>query len=113
MLFLAITVLSVFIGPSTPLQSSPINLDSSSLHQKLGLELNSTSLQDLASPAVSYTTDCSVAYGRNLNRTSCANALSKISQVTTLMTFGERGTGTWDVILPRRYLSGTLNCELS
>lgn len=23
------------------------------------------------------------------------------------MMFGERGTGNWDIILPRRYLSGT------
>lgn len=110
LIFLASSALSVLTSPSTALPS-PLNLDSNSLlHQQAGLDTrttNTTSLQDLASPVVSYTPECGIAYGRNLNHTSCEDALSKITQVTTPMTFGERGTGSWDVVLPRRYLSGT------
>ena len=106
LVFLASSVLSVLTSPSTALPS-PLNLDSSSrLHQPAGLDSRTTNTTSLANPVVSYTPECGFAYGRNLNRASCEDALSKISQVTTAMTFGERGTGNWDVILPRRYLSG-------
>ena len=108
-LFMASSVLSVSTVCSSALPFS-LNLTSSSRNQLADFEIiatNSTSLQDLASPVLSYNPSCSISYGRNLNRASCDNALAKISQVTTPMTFGERGTGTWDVILPRRYLSGT------
>lgn len=114
-LFIASSVLSVSTVSSSALPSSP-NLISSSLNQLADFETiatNSTSLQDLASPVLSYSPSCSISYGRDLNHASCSNALAKISQVTTSMTFGERGTGTWDVTLPRRYLSGTSFVDLS
>lgn len=109
LLFLASSVASVFVVPSSALPS-PVNPNFSSLSQSAGFEtliLNSTSLQDPASLAASYTPECTIAYGHNLDHASCNNALSKISQDTRPLTFGERRTGTWDVILPHRYLSGT------
>ena len=108
-LLLATSLLSLFTNSSTALPPPSILNSGSLLHQP-GLDAlttaNTTSLQDLASPAVSYTPECGIAYGRNLIRSSCEDALAKITQVTTPMTFGERGTGGWDVVLPRRYLSG-------
>ncbi|CAF9932602.1 hypothetical protein IMSHALPRED_008939 [Imshaugia aleurites] len=74
------------------------------------LNASNASLQDLTSPVSSYSPDCSILYGRYLNRASCQNALAKIPQVTTPMTFGQRGTGDWDVILPSRYLSDDGQC---
>ncbi|KAL9128058.1 MAG: hypothetical protein Q9175_007610 [Cornicularia normoerica] len=62
--------------------------------------------------ALSYSPDCSISYGRNLDRASCDNALAKISQVTASVTFGERGTGNWNVVLPRRYLSDNGQCAI-
>ena len=66
-----------------------------------------TSQQDLKSSALSYNPECSSLYGF-LNFASCQNALAKISRATLPLTFGQRGTGNWDVVLPRRYLSGML-----
>lgn len=105
---LVIPLLSVFTVSSSALPSSR-NTISSSLSSPFVFETlhtNNTSWQDLASPVSSYSPDCSISYGRYLNQASCNSALAKISQVTTPITFGERGTGTWDVVLPRRYLSG-------
>ena len=72
-----------------------------------------TSQQDLQSPALSYRPECSDAYGSILNYASCQNVLEKISSATLPLTFGQRGTGNWDVVLPRRYLSGMLFPNLS
>ena len=68
---------------------------------------NGTNWPDLAGPELSSEPECSVLLGRDLNYDSCDNARDKISQATAPMTFGERGTGSWDVVLPRRYISGT------
>ena len=108
-LLLISSALSITTVSSSALPS-PSNLISSSLNQPAVFETpttNNTSLQDLGNPALSYNPDCSILYGRDLNHASCSNAVAKISQVTTTMMFGERGTGNWDIILPRRYLSGT------
>lgn len=112
MFFTIITLASSVLLVSTVSSSalpSPLNPTSNSLNQPADfgtLTTNSSSLQDLASPLLSYSPDCSIQYGRNLRYASCDNALAKISQVTTSMTFGERATGNWDVVLPQRYLSG-------
>lgn len=94
-------------------------VSSSALPSALGLISTSPTLvadrrnlQDLASPALPYSPECESRYGNNLNHDSCNNALAKISQVTTPMTFGERYTGAWDVILPRRYISGKSFADL-
>ena len=107
--FLLSSFLSVKTVSSIALRSS-LNPIPSSPNQPAVLEtLNASnaSLQGLTNPVSSYSPDCSILYGRNLNLASCQNALAKISRITTPMTFGQRGTGDWDVILPRRYLSGT------
>lgn len=106
-------VLSVFTVSSSALPS-PLELISSPLKLPASLKTratNTTSEQDLEVPISSYNPHCNLSYGRNLNPTSCDNALAKISEVTTPMTFGQRGTGSCDVVLPRRYLSGTLSEE--
>ena len=108
-------VLSVFTVSSGALPS-PLELISSPLKVPASLETratNTTSEQGLEVPILSYSPDCNPSYGRELKRTSCDNALTKISKVTTTMTFGQRGTGNYDVVLPRRYLSGTLSVEPS
>ena len=105
-------VLSVFTTSSSALPS-PLKLISSPLNLPASLRtraLNTTSVQDLE---VLVSPHCNPSYGRNLNSTSCDNALAKISEVTTPLTFGQRDTGDYDVVLPRRYLSGTLSLEPS
>ena len=109
-LFLIGSSFSISIVSSSALPS-PLNVISSSLNQPTVFETSNTnnkSLQDLTVPVSTYSPDCSVLYGGNLDLASCDNALEKISQVTTPMSFGERGMGTWNVVLPRRYLSGRL-----
>ena len=109
-LFLISSALSISTVSSSALPS-PLNVISSSLNQPTVLETSNTnnqSLQDLTVSESTYSPECSISYGRNLNHASCEDALAKIPQVTTPMTFGERGTGNYDVVLPRRYLSGTL-----
>ena len=101
----AVLVLSVFTVFSSAL---PPNLNLNLLANFGTPATNDTSEQDLTNPILSYSADCSSLYGRNLNGASCSNALAKISEVTAPETFGQRGTGDWDVVLPRRYLSGTL-----
>ena len=107
-LVLASWVLSLSTVSSSALPS-PLDLISTSPNKPAAfgtLAANSRDLQALASPALSYSPECERHYGSDLNRDSCNNALAKISRVTTPMTFGERNTGSWDVILPRRYISG-------
>ena len=107
--FLVSFVLSVSMIPSSALPSPP-NAVSGSPNELTALEPQTTdgiNLQDLASPLLSYNPYCSVSFGYSPNHDSCINALSKITEGTTPMTFGERNTGSFDVILPRRYLSGT------
>ena len=107
-LFLAQWVLALFTVLSSALP--PPTSSSSSSSNKLSVidtgSTNLTSLQDLSSPILSYYPECSYTYGHNLNPSSCYNALAKVSQGTTPMVFGQRRTGSWDVLLPRRYLSG-------
>ena len=102
-------VVSLFTVLSNALP--PPSSSSSSSANTLGVidtgSTNLTSLQDLSSPILSYFPECSYAYGHGLNLRSCYNALAKISRGTTPMVFGQRKTGPWDVLLPRRYLSGT------
>ena len=108
-LFLANWVLSLFTVLSSALPPPSSAVSSSS--NKVGLidtgSTNGTSLHDLSSPILSYSPDCNIMYGHNLNPFSCNNALAKVSRGTTPMVFGQRKTGPWDVLLPRRYLSGT------
>ena len=108
-------VLSVFTVSSSALPS-PLKWISSPLKVPAGLKtrgLNTTSVQHLEVPILSYSPHCDPSYGRQLNPTSCDNALAKISEDTTTLTFGQRGTGNYDVVLPRRYLSGTLSPKSS
>lgn len=51
---------------------------------------------------------CAPSLGHNLNILSCNNAFAKISRNTAPRTFGFRGTGNWDVLVPYRFLSGML-----
>lgn len=108
-LFLANWVLSLFTVLSSALPPPSTSISDSS--NKLGVidtgATNRTSLQDLSTPILSYVPDCNYIYGYNLDPYSCNNALGKISRGTTPMAFGQRKTGPWDVLLPRRYLSGT------
>lgn len=55
---------------------------------------------------LSLVTQCNANLGNNLNAVSCRNALTKIPRLSVLVTFGERGPRSWDVVLPSRYLSG-------
>ena len=107
-LLLAQWVVSLFTVLSSALPPPSSSISSSA--NKLGVidtgSTNLTSLQDLSSPILSYTPECSYIYGQSLNPHSCYNALAKVSRVTTPMAFGQRRTGPWDVLLPRRYLSG-------
>ena len=103
--FLVSFVLSVSIISSNALPSPP-NAVSGSPNKLTALSTDGIKLQDLASPLLSYNPDCSVSFGHSPNHDSCINALTKITEGTTPMTYGERNTGSWDVILPRRYLSG-------
>ena len=105
LVYLLLTVTTVCSSAVPP----PLSLASGSLNQPGAYDAvtNSTTIQNLASAAPPYSPECDNLHGRHLARASCDNALAKITQVTTPMTFGERETGTWDVVLPRRYLSGT------
>ena len=108
-------VLSVFTVFSSALPS-PLKWISSPLKSSASLKtraLNTTSVQHLEFPTLSYSPYCNPSYGRNLNPNSCDNALEKISEVPTPLTFGQRAMGSYDVVLPRRYLSGTLSLESS
>ena len=108
-------VLSVFTASSSALPS-PLSLISSPMKLPASLKtraLNTASEQDLEVPISSYNPNCNPLYGRNLNPNSCDNALGKISEIPTPLTFGQRGMGNYDVVLPRRYLSGTLSLESS
>ncbi|KAM0797557.1 hypothetical protein BDR22DRAFT_892189 [Usnea florida] len=107
-------VLLVFSASSRALPS-PLELISSPLKLPASLKtraLNTTSVQDIEVPILSYRAYCNPSYGRNLNPTSCDNALAKISEVTTPLTFGQRGTGNYDVVLPHRYLSDDGQCAI-
>ena len=107
-LFLSWWVLSLFTISSSALPPPSSSISTSS--KKLGVidtaSTNITGLQELSSPTLSYTPDCNYIYGQNLNPRSCYNALAKITRSMTPLAFGQRKTGPWDVILPRRYLSG-------
>ena len=92
---------------------SPPNLILSSSNVPATVIAINTSQQVLESSASSYSTECSVSYGSFLNYASCQDALTKISRATLPLTFGQRGTRNWDVVLPRRYLSGMLFPSLS
>ena len=61
--------------------------------------------QELTAPTLNDGPECGTSYGQNLDVRSCEHALTKIPMDMTPMTFGDRDTGTWDVILPHRYLS--------
>lgn len=52
------------------------------------------------------------AYGKNLKILSCLEALSKMPKITKTMTFGERGRGDWDGVLPYRILSADGLCAI-
>ena len=58
-----------------------------------------------------YTCDAKL-YGKNLNVASCVNALAKLPESDRIMTFGERGTGSWDGNLPYRILSTDGRCAI-
>ena len=51
-------------------------------------------------------------YGRNFNLGSCIQVYHAMSSSTMPATFGERGTGTYDVNLPFRYLSRDGLCAI-
>lgn len=106
-LFLASWALSLFVVFSSAL-ASPHNLLSSSLNKPAVTEKWATDQISPLDIATTYYPECSAYYGRRLIRKSCDNAKMKIPQNSQYMSFGQRGTGPWDVILPRRYLSGTL-----
>ena len=108
-LFLANWVLSLFSVLSSAL-TPPLSPSSSSSNELSVIDTgstNGTNLHDLSSPILSYSPECNIIYGHNLNPSSCNNALEKVSRGTIPMAFGQRKTGPWDVLLPRRYLSGT------
>lgn len=106
-LFLASWAFSFFIMFSNAL-ASPLDLISSSLNTAAVTEKRTTNEISLPDITTIYNPDCSNYYGRHLNRKSCDEAILKISRNSQYMSFGQRGTGPWDVKLPRRYLSGTL-----
>ena len=66
--------------------------------------INATSLsvQNLTNPDLL----CDPEYGRNLDAESCQQAYLRMDYSTGPVTLGERGTGSWDVVLPYRFLSG-------
>jgi len=72
--------------------------------------LNTTSTSpELGSPSIR----CNgKAYGKNLKVASCLQALSKMPQSTSAFTFGERGYGNWDAVLPYRVLSSDGLCAI-
>ena len=100
-LFLASSQLSLSTVYSSTLPS-PV---SSSLNLQARIT-NDSSTQNLTAPPPVFAPHCSIYLGQSLNYESCSDALAKISRGTTPMVFGQRNTGVWDVILPRRYLSG-------
>ena len=106
---LANLVLSLFsvLSSALPPPTSPNSSSSNELSVIDTGSTNGTNLHDLSSPILSYSPECNYIYGQNLNPSSCNNALAKVSRGTTPMVFGQRKTGPWDVLLPRRYLSGT------
>ena len=61
--------------------------------------------QELTTPSLNGGPECSFNLGRDLNYRSCEHVLTNIPRDLTPMTFGDRNTGNWDVILPHRYLS--------
>ena len=51
-------------------------------------------------------------YGFDLQRQSCVDALDSLPSDGTLRTFGQRNKGTFDIHLPRRYLSADGLCAI-
>lgn len=52
------------------------------------------------------------AYGKNLKISSCLQALLMMPKGTKALTFGERGEGDWDGVLPYRVLSPDGLCAI-
>ena len=71
--------------------------------------ITSPSILNFTAPVLA----CASKYGRNLDVDSCIEAYRQIGvgASSAPVTLGERGTGTWDVILPYRFLSGTSSLE--
>ena len=65
---------------------------------------NATSIHNITASSVVL---CDPNLGSDLDEESCDNAIGKIERATGPVTFGERGTGNWDIVLPYRFLSGT------
>ena len=95
----AITLLSFFVVSALPLNSLsfiPPGSVSTSL-TRAATSANGTAFQ----PAC-----LGRSYGYDLSLESCADALLLVnSSSTALQTYGVRGTGQFDVMLPRRYIS--------
>ena len=106
---LACPVLFISIVSSIALRTQLRDpLPSPSEPSKASAVASATSL-DLVALNASTSVKCESDWGRDLNIESCKNALEKIPRDSARLSFGYRGTGDPDVLLPARYLSGTSN----
>ncbi|KAM0797607.1 hypothetical protein BDR22DRAFT_975124 [Usnea florida] len=70
---------------------------------------NATSIHNITASSVVL---CDPNLGVDLDKESCDNAIRKIERATGPVTFGERGTGNWDIVLPYRFLSDDGLCTV-
>lgn len=59
-----------------------------------------------SSPGLAEEPWCTDALGVDLDPVSCANAISKITRSTDIITIGYRGRGNFDITLPYIWMSG-------
>ncbi len=97
-----LSLLSLILLYLQNISVTAITLNSSSL---ILPKLTSAALPALGAP---FERQCNgTLYGHNIPLESCADALLQINASdTTVRSYGLRGTGRFDVDLPRRYISG-------
>lgn len=93
---------------SQPLQGSratmstlPLNV--SQIGSPLNLSMPST---NLSANGNALTIACTARLGLHLSQLSCYDVLTLIPASMTMFSFGQRGTGDFDTLLPARFISG-------
>lgn len=100
------TSVKAYAGTFWPLESpNPI----SAYPSPNSLTSNSS---ELDAPRVPNFSCNGAAYGRNLKLRSCVAAIEIMSNEPSIVTFGQRGKGTWDANLPFRWLSRDGQCAI-
>ena len=71
---------------------------------------SSLPVRPAASGFVSYS--CSGGFGRDLDVDSCADTLTQVGLRATVLSFGMRNTGSFNILLPQRYIGLDGKCAI-